>query len=176
MITVWLTGLPSSGKSTLAEGVWKALAWGRQIEVLDGDALRGSPLSDELGFSREDRIRQARRTAFVAQRLNAHGVLVIVALVSPYEEGRRAAKELLPGFLEVYVCCSAETCQERDVKGLYGRARRGELTGLTGYDAPYEPPAAPDIVLDTDRESVETSIKRLVEVCRGRLVETGFII
>lgn len=165
MFTVWLTGLPSSGKSTLARGLRDQLAWGRRIEVLDGDELRGSPLSDDLGFSPEDRIRQARRTAFLAQRLNAHGVFVVVALVSPQRAGRRAARELIPNFFEVYVRCSAKTCQQRDCKGLYAKAAREELVGLTGYDAAYEEPEHPDLVLDTDSETVEACLQKLEEEC-----------
>lgn len=175
MITVWLTGLPSAGKSTLAKEAKERLKW-EKVEILDGDILRGGPLSDDLEFTREDRIKQARRTAFVAQRLNFHGVLAIVALVSPYAEARAAAKTFLPNFLEAYVKCSEETCQKRDVKGLYALARTGGISGLTGYDALYEPPLAPDIVLDTEEDSVDICTERLVKACHGHLAKIGRIV
>jgi bifunctional enzyme CysN/CysC len=154
----------------LAEGVCARLE-GERVEVLDGDVLRSSPLSDDLGFSTEDRLKQARRTAFLAQRLNAQDVVCLVALVSPSRAARQAARDLIPRFVEVFVQCSVEECQRRDPKGLYARARAGELKGLTGYDASYEPPETPDLVLDTSTDSVETCVCTLAEEIRGRLAE-----
>ena len=149
--TVWLTGLPASGKSTVAAGVEaRALAEGRSAYVLDGDNLRHG-LNGDLGFSADDRAENVRRTAEVAALLAGAGVLVLVALVSPYRADREAARAIherngLP-FLEVHVATSLEECERRDPKGLYARARAGELSHLTGVDDPYEPPLAPDVVV-----------------------------
>lgn len=157
-ITIWLTGKPSSGKSTIA----RELARGRRVEVLDGDALRASPLSEDLGFAEADRRRQARRVAFVAQRLNFYGVNVVVALVSPSLADRAEARGIVgEGFREVHVSCSTEECQKRDVKGLYARARAGELSGLTGFDAPYEDPEQPDVRVQTDEMGLEACVLAL---------------
>jgi adenylyl-sulfate kinase len=149
--TVWMTGLPASGKSTVAAGVEaRALAEGRSAYVLDGDNLRHG-LNGDLGFSADDRAENVRRTAEVAALLADAGVLVLVALVSPYRADREAARAIherngLP-FLEVHVATSLEECERRDPKGLYARARAGELRHLTGVDDPYEPPVAPDVVV-----------------------------
>ena len=150
--TVWMTGLPASGKSTVAAGVEaRALAEGRSAYVLDGDNLRHG-LNGDLGFSADDRAENVRRTAEVAALLADAGVLVLVALVSTYRADREAARAIherngLP-FLEVHVATSLEECERRDPKGLYARARAGELSHLTGVDDPYEPPLAPDVVVD----------------------------
>src|ERR671915_76584 len=149
--TVWFTGLPSSGKSTIAAAVEaRALAEGRSAYVLDGDNLRHG-LNGDLGFSADDRAENVRRTAEVAALLADAGVLVLVALVSPYRADREAARAIherngLP-FLEAHVATSLEECERRDPKGLYARARAGELSHLTGVDDPYEPPLAPDVVV-----------------------------
>ena len=161
--TVWLTGKPSAGKTTLSEGIRERL-FGGEIEFLDGDELRASPLSVDLGFSDEDRMRQAQRVAYVAQRLNAHGVRVVVALVSPMRAMREAARQIIgDGFVEVYVRCSSEVCQERDVKGLYARAARGEIQGLTGFDAEYEEPTAPEVEVHTEVNSVGECVSQILE-------------
>src|ERR671927_970364 len=149
--TIWFTGLPSSGKSTVAAAVEaRLLAEGRAAYVLDGDNLRHG-LNGDLGFSAEDRAENVRRTAEVAALLADAGVVVLVALVSPYRADRDAARAVhaargLP-FVEVHVATPLEECERRDPKGLYARARAGEITGLTGVDDPYEPPTAPDLVL-----------------------------
>lgn len=147
--TLWFTGLPASGKTTLAVSVERNLT-GRGVPcvVLDGDELREG-LSADLGLSREDRAEQARRTAHVAAMLTRSNVVAIVALVSPYAADRELARQiheerLLP-FIEVWVDTPLAECERRDPKGLYARARRGELTGMTGLDGPYEPPAAPEL-------------------------------
>jgi len=149
--TVWMTGLPASGKSTIAAGIEaRALAEGRSAYVLDGDNLRHG-LNGDLGFSAEDRAENVRRTAEVSALLADAGVLVLVALVSPYRADRDAARAVharhgLP-FLEVHVATSLEECERRDPKGLYARARAGQLSHLTGVDDPYEPPVAPEVVV-----------------------------
>jgi adenylyl-sulfate kinase len=167
--TVWLTGLPCSGKSTIAEKLaLRLLRRGRRVEVLDGDTIR-QELSCELGFSREDRVRNIRRVTFVAGLLARNGVIVIVALVSPYRAAREEAKRVLGQFFEVYVDCPSSECERRDVKGMYRRAREGELKGFTGVDDPYEPPVLPELTVHTARESVEESVERL----EAALVESG---
>src|ERR687896_1143461 len=163
--TVWLTGLPASGKSTVAAGVEaRLLEAGRSAYVLDGDNLRHG-LNGDLGFSAADRAENVRRTAEVSALLADAGVVVLVALVSPYRADRAAARAAheqreLP-FLEVWVATSLEECERRDPKGLYARARAGEITGMTGVDDPYEPPESPDVVVDGD-EPVEDAVARVL--------------
>ncbi len=163
--TIWMTGLPASGKSTVAAAVEARLVGeGRPAYVLDGDNLRHG-LNGDLGFSAEDRAENVRRTAEVSALLADAGVVVVVALVSPYRADRAAARAVheqreLP-FLEVHVATSLEECERRDPKGLYARARAGELQHLTGVDDPYEPPDAPDVVV-TGGEPLETAAERLL--------------
>jgi adenylyl-sulfate kinase len=163
--TVWMTGLPASGKSTVAAGVEaRLLEAGRGAYVLDGDNLRHG-LNGDLGFSAEDRTENVRRTAEVSALLADAGVVVLVALVSPYRADRAAARAAhdrrgLP-FLEVWVATSLEECERRDPKGLYARARAGELKHLTGVDDPYEPPESPDVVVRGD-EPVEEAVARVI--------------
>lgn len=163
--TVWMTGLPASGKSTVAAGVEaRLLSEGRPAYVLDGDNLRHG-LNGDLGFSAEDRTENVRRTAEVSALLADAGVVVLVALVSPYRADREAARtahsrRALP-FLEVHVATTLEECERRDPKGLYARARAGELSGMTGVDDPYEPPESPDLVLPGD-EPLEESVARVI--------------
>ena len=163
--TIWMTGLPASGKSTIAAGVEATLLEaGRSAYVLDGDNLRHG-LNGDLGFSAEDRTENVRRTAEVSALLADAGVVVLVALVSPYRADRDAARAAhdrrgLP-FLEVWVATSLEECERRDPKGLYARARSGELKGLTGVDDPYEPPESPDVVVRGD-EPVEDAVARVI--------------
>jgi adenylyl-sulfate kinase len=168
--TVWMTGLPASGKSTVAAGVEASLlAAGRSAYVLDGDNLRHG-LNGDLGFSADDRAENVRRTAEVSALLADAGVVVLVALVSPYRADREAARAAhdrrgLP-FLEVWVATSLEECERRDPKGLYARARSGELRGLTGVDDPYEPPESPDVVVRGD-EPVEDAVARVLGALPG---------
>ena len=163
--TVWMTGLPASGKSTVAAAVEARLVGeGRPAYVLDGDNLRHG-LNGDLGFSAEDRAENVRRTAEVAALLADAGVVVLVALVSPYRADRAAARAAherleLP-FLEVHVATSLEECERRDPKGLYARARAGELAHLTGVDDPYEPPDAPEVTVTGD-EPLEAAAARLL--------------
>ena len=162
--TVWMTGLPASGKSTVAAAVEARLVGeGRPAYVLDGDNLRHG-LNGDLGFSAGDRAENVRRTAEVSALLADAGVVVLVALVSPYRTDRAAARAVherleLP-FLEVHVATSLEECERRDPKGLYARARAGELPHLTGVDDPYEPPDAPELTIGD--EPFETAAERVL--------------
>jgi adenylyl-sulfate kinase len=165
---VWLTGPPSAGKSTLAARVGAELAGqGRRVECLDGDELRAR-LCRDLGFSRDDRDENVRRTAYLAGLLERHGVIVLVALISPYRAARDAARAAIPNFLEVYVRCSTEECIRRDVKGLYAKALAGDIPSFTGVSDPYEPPLHPDVLVETDRESVEESAARILDALSAR--------
>jgi adenylyl-sulfate kinase len=165
---VWLTGPPSAGKSTLAGRLGAELAaQGHRVEQLDGDELRAR-LCRDLGFSREDRDENVRRTAFLAKLLARHGVIVLVALVSPYRAAREAARAELPNFVEVYVRCAIDECIRRDVKGLYKRALAGEIPAFTGVSDPYEPPLDPEVVVETDRETIAESAARIGEALAAR--------
>ena len=149
--TVWLTGLPSAGKTTIAGLLVAELERrGVTVESLDGDVVR-THLSKDLGYSRADRDTNVARIGWVASRLVRHGIPVVVALVSPYNEARARARALVEEhgpFIEVWVKASVEECMNRDRKGLYAKAAAGEITGMTGVDDPYEPPESPDVVLD----------------------------
>lgn len=171
--TVWLTGLPSAGKTTLATALAARL---REegvggVELLDGDEVREF-LSKGLGFDRADRDTNVLRIGWVAATLAKHGVLVLAAVISPYAQTRAAVRALhderAAGFLEVHVATPVEVCSERDVKGLYARQRSGQMQGLTGVDAPYEVPAAPVAVVPTHEQSLEQSVEQLHAVLRGR--------
>ncbi len=170
-VTVWFTGLPSAGKTTVANLVGARLAGqGRPVEVLDGDVVR-THLSRGLGFSRADRDENIRRIGYVAGLLCGHGVTVLVSAISPYRAVRdevRAAIGQVGEFVEVHVAADLATCRARDVKGLYARQARGELRGLTGVDDPYEPPLAPELVLDTAAESPEVSAAQVLALLEGR--------
>jgi len=163
--TVWMTGLPASGKSTVAAAIEANLVGrGHAAYVLDGDNLRHG-LNGDLGFSAEDRAENVRRTAEVAALLADAGVVVLVALVSPYRADRAAARAAhvrreLP-FLEVHIATTLEECERRDPKGLYARARAGELSGLTGVDDPYEPPEAAEVVVGGG-EPLEEAVARVL--------------
>jgi adenylyl-sulfate kinase len=165
-VTVWLTGLPASGKSVLATELERRLVEQRRpAYILDGDNLRHG-LSGDLGFDREARQENIRRVGHVAALLADAGVVVLASLVSPYASDREAARRLhaslgLP-FVEVFVDTPLEECARRDPKGLYARARAGELRGMTGVDAPYEPPEAPELVVRTLEEPLEEAAERVL--------------
>jgi len=161
-LTVWLTGLPSAGKTTVAAALEKRLlAEGHRVEVLDGDVMR-TRLTKGLGFSREDRDENIRRIGFVAHLLARNGVIAVVPVISPYRSVRDEIRELHDGrFFEVHVATPVEVCSERDVKGLYARQRAGELSGLTGVDDPYEPPVRPELVLHTETATLDESVEAL---------------
>lgn len=163
--TVWLTGLPSAGKSTIAQGLAGALRGeGRRVQVLDGDEVRVH-LSAGLGFSKEDRDTNVRRIGFVAQLLSAHGVIVLVPVIAPYASSRGAVRdwhaERGTRYLEVHIATPVEVCSERDVKGLYARQAAGSLSGLTGVDDPYEIPVDPDLRIPAHEQTVAESVAAL---------------
>jgi adenylylsulfate kinase len=162
--TVWLTGLSGSGKSTIAVAAEQALiARGRLAYVLDGDNIRHG-LNSNLGFSPEDRTENIRRIGEVAKLFTDSGVIVFSSFISPYRADRDAVREIMgPGdFIEVHVEASVETCEGRDVKGLYKKARAGEIPEFTGISAPYEEPEKPELVVDTNSQSVEESVGAVV--------------
>jgi len=170
--TVWFTGLPGAGKSTVAAAVEERLiALGQSAFLLDGDNLRHG-LNGDLGFDEGARSENVRRTAHVARLLAESGTIALVSLVSPYAADRRAAATLHVedelDFIEVHVDAPLELCEERDPKGLYARARAGELAGLTGVGAPYEPPVEPDLVLGAGRETVEREVERVIDLLAAR--------
>ena len=159
---VWLTGLSGSGKTTIAEGLRERLLdQGRRVEVLDGDEVRKG-LSADLGFSESDRKEHNRRVIYVAKLLAKNGIDVIIPLISPYRETRAFARAELPNFTEVWVKCSIEECMRRDPKGLYARALAGEISDLTGLQAPYEEPLAPEVVVDTEVNNVANCVDQIL--------------
>jgi adenylylsulfate kinase len=166
--TVWLTGLSGAGKSTIAAELARQLRE-REIgvEVLDGDVVRTN-LSKGLGFSKEDRDTNIRRIAFVAQLLTRHGVAVISAAISPYRAVRDEAREMIGNFVEVYVQCPLEELVRRDVKGLYAKALRGEIGNFTGVSDPYEAPEHAEVVVQTDHESVASSVTRILAALEAK--------
>ena len=159
---VWLTGLPSAGKSTIAAALARRLgSESRPVEVLDGDVVRAELCAD-LGYSRADRNENVRRIGYVAALLARHGVVAVCPVVSPYRAARDDVRERVgEGFVEVYVSTPLKVCAERDVKGLYAKQRAGEITGLTGVDDPYEPPLRPEAVVDTHDRSIEESVEQV---------------
>ena len=159
---IWLTGYSGAGKTTISQLLQSRLA-ARALpcEVLDGDELRTN-LCKDLGFSREDRCTNILRIGFVAELLSRHGVCVIVSAISPYRSARDAVREKIPHFVEVHVRCSIEACEKRDVKGLYKKARAGQITHFTGIDDRYEAPMRPEIVCDTEQETVEESVQKVL--------------
>lgn len=162
-VTIWFTGLPCSGKTTIADRVAEVLREkGHKVERLDGDIVRKG-LTSDLGFSKEDRDENIKRVTFVAKLLTRNGVKVLATFVSPYIERRRKSREEIGEFMEVYVRCSVEECIRRDVKGMYRKALAGEITGFTGVDDPYEEPPNPELILDTDKETVEESVQKALE-------------
>lgn len=162
---VWLTGLPGAGKSTIAQRLAADLRRrGVPVEHLDGDAVRDV---FPTGFSRVERHEHNRRMAFLASRLEHHGVVVVAAFVSPYRESRAYARSVSRRFIEVHVATPLAECERRDVKGLYARARRGEIRQLSGIDDPYEPPVNAELTIDTSRISVDEASRRILEKLEG---------
>ncbi|MFD7923084.1 adenylyl-sulfate kinase [Streptomyces sp. NPDC059740] len=165
--TVWLTGLPSAGKTTLAHALAERLRAERperRVEVLDGDEIR-TFLSAGLGFSREDRDTNVQRIGFVAELLASNGVLALVPVIAPYADSREAVRKRHQsegtGYLEVHVATPVEVCSERDVKGLYAKQAAGEISGLTGVDDPYEVPDSPDLRIESHTQTVGESVQAL---------------
>ncbi|WP_053368148.1 adenylyl-sulfate kinase [Bacillus sp. FJAT-27245] len=161
---LWFTGLSGSGKSTLANEVDRQLySMGVRSYVLDGDNIRHG-LNKGLGFSKEDRVENIRRIGEVSRLFVDSGMVVLTAFISPFREDRNRVRELFePGeFIEVFVDCPLEVCEMRDVKGLYKKARRGEIREFTGVDSPYEAPNAPELLIDTSESSVGDSARRVI--------------
>jgi adenylylsulfate kinase len=169
--TIWFTGLSGSGKSTLSEIIEERLkARGRNVEILDGDIVR-THLSKGLGFSREDRDTNIKRIAFVCGLLTRNGVICISAAIAPYSEAREWARHEIKKFVEVYVKCPIEVCRQRDVKGLYKLVDEGKIKNFTGVDDPYEEPEHPELVIETDKESIKESVERIF----AKIVELGYL-
>ena len=175
-LTVWLTGLSSSGKSTISQALREELLRrGHKVEWLDGDAVRRN-LSKGLGFSKEDRDENIRRIGFVAELLTRNGVIVLVSAISPYRAVRDEMRARIGNFLEVYVDAPLEVCRARDVNGIYRRAQAGEIRNVTGVDDPYEPPLEPGVVCHSSRETVAESVAKVLErveswIARGRQLQ-----
>jgi adenylyl-sulfate kinase len=161
--TLWFTGLSGAGKSTITNELVPIIRERRgQIEVLDGDVVRTN-LSKGLGFSKEDRDINIRRIGFVAHLLTRNGVPVITAAISPYRDVRNEVREMIgEDFIEVFVDCPLEVLVQRDVKGLYAKALRGEIANFTGVSDPYEPPVEPEILIRSDKETVEESVAKII--------------
>jgi adenylylsulfate kinase len=175
--TLWFTGLPSAGKSTIAHALAQDLnAAGERVQVLDGDEVRPH-LSAGLGFSREDRDINVTRIGWVARMLASHGVIVLVPVIAPYAAARDAVRDdhgrLAVPFAEVHVATPLEVAEARDVKGLYERARSGDLQGLTGVDDPYEVPTQAELVVDTASVDLETSVQ-MSKALLAAIVERDF--
>lgn len=169
--TLWFTGLPSSGKSTLARMVESRLTqMGFHTEVLDGDEVR-LRLSKGLGFSKEDRDENIRRISYVANIITRCGGVAITCAISPYREIRDEARKEIGRFVEIYVKCPIEECIKRDVKGLYKRAISGEIPNFTGISDPYEEPLRPEITLETNIETMNESVEKILRI----LKELGYI-
>jgi adenylylsulfate kinase len=170
-VTIWFTGLSGSGKSTIAHALEAELRrQGYGLEILDGDIVRTN-LTKGLGFSREDRDENIRRIGFVSHLLTRNGVIVLVSAISPYRDIRDEVRERIDDFVEVYVDAPLEVCEGRDVKGLYKRARAGEIKQFTGIDDPYEPPLNPEVHCHTDAETVEESVAKVM----AKLMELGYL-
>lgn len=160
--TIWLTGLSGAGKTTLSLLLEEELTKrGIKTERIDGDSIRMG-LCRDLGFSPEDRVRNIERVCFVAKLLNRHGVAVVASLITPYKQMRDYCRKELGRYVEVYVKCPLDVLIERDVKGLYKKALSGEIQGFSGVSDPYEEPDKPNIVVETDKETVEESLKKIV--------------
>jgi adenylyl-sulfate kinase len=172
-MTLWLTGLPCSGKTTLGQAlVARLLAAGRNAELLDGDVLRRDRWKD-LGFTQRDREENVRRIGRLAEEQASQGIVAVVSAVSPYRAIRDEVRRGSSRFVEVYVNAPLAVCERRDVKGMYRRARLGELKGFTGIDDPYEPPVAPEVECRTDLETIEESVEKILRACGAASAACG---
>jgi adenylylsulfate kinase len=164
--TIWFTGLSGAGKSTISEILDRELrVAGRNVEVLDGDVVR-THLSKGLGFSKEDRDTNIRRIGWVCEVLSRNDVVAIAAAISPYRSVRDEVRERIGRFVEVFVDVPLDIAVDRDVKGLYRKARAGEIRGFTGVDDPYEPPLDPELLIKTDQETPQESAARVLSALR----------
>jgi adenylyl-sulfate kinase len=160
--TLWFTGMSGAGKSTLSAVVAQRLRdAGARVELLDGDVLR-THLCRGLGFSRADREENIRRIGFICELLSRHGVISIVAAISPYRASRDEVRSRVPSFVEVYVTCPMDVLIDRDVKGLYRKALAGEIPQFTGISDPYEPPLAPEVTIDSSSETPEQGVAKIL--------------
>jgi len=168
---IWLTGIPASGKTTIATLL---MDYYKQknlpVDILDGDEIRKT-LSSDLGFSEKDRKEHNRRVIFVAKLLAKNGVTTIIPLISPYRETRELARNEIPNFVEVWVKASIDECKRRDPKGLYKKALAGEITNLTGLQAPYEEPKNPELIIDTEKHTTQKSLEMIL----SKLKELGYL-
>lgn len=170
-VTIWFTGLSGAGKTTISRAVEQKLHSSyKNIEILDGDVVRQN-LTKGLGFSKEDRDENIRRVGFVANLLTRNQVIVLVSAISPYQEIRQEVREQIGNFIEVYVNAPLVVCEQRDVKGLYKKARAGEIKNFTGIDDPYEPPLNPDVECRTDLESLDESVAKVLD----KLQQSGYL-
>jgi len=171
-VVLWFTGLSGSGKSTLAHAVEEELfSKGCKTFVLDGDNIRHG-LSSDLGFDDNDRKENIRRIGEVAKLMAEAGTIVMTAFISPFKQDRNTVRELMPhgDFIEIYCRASLSTCESRDVKGLYKRARMGEIKNYTGVDSTYEEPPNPELIINTDQERLEESISKVVNFLKSRII------
>jgi adenylylsulfate kinase len=170
-VTLWFTGLSGAGKTTITRALAQELtSQGYSLEILDGDIVREN-LTKGLGFSKEDRDENIRRIGFVANLLTRHGVIVLVSAISPYRDIREEVRGKIGNFVEVFVNAPLAVCEDRDVKGLYKRARAGEIKSFTGIDDPYEPPANPEVECRTDKEELSASVAKVI----NKLTELGYL-
>ncbi len=170
-VTVWFTGLSGAGKTTINDALTEKLRdRGIQLEVLDGDIVRTN-LTKGLGFSKEDRDENVRRIGFVSHLLTRNGVIVLVSAISPYRNIRDEVRDRIGDFIEVYVSAPVEVCEQRDVKGLYAKARSGEIKQFTGISDPYEAPLNPEVNCETHNETLEESVNKVI----SKLEEMGYL-
>jgi adenylylsulfate kinase len=169
--TIWFTGLPCCGKTTIANQV-AALLKKRDylVEQLDGDIIRQN-FSSDLSFSKKDRDENIKRATFLAKMLSRNNVIVLASFVSPYRKQRRKARKEIKNFVEVYVRCPVKICMKRDVKGMYKKAIEGKIQHFTGVDDPYEEPENPELIVDTDIESVDESVEKVMQ----KIQELGYL-
>lgn len=162
-VTLWFTGLSGAGKTTIAVDLEiKLRQQGYKVERLDGDETR-KYLCHDLGFSKEDRDENIQRVSYVAKLLTKNDIITLCCFISPYREARKKARALIGDFIEIYINAPQEVCEQRDVKGLYAKARAGEIANFTGISDIYEPPAKPEIVLKTDQISVDDAVHRIID-------------
>jgi adenylylsulfate kinase len=159
---LWFTGLSGSGKSTISEKLYEVIKdRGYEVEHLDGDAIRD--IFPKTGFTKDERNAHIKRVGYLASRLQAHKVFVIGSFVSPYREARDFVRELCEDFTEIYISTPYEECERRDVKGLYAKARAGEIKNFTGLDDPYEAPLNPELNIDTTNISLDDAVKQVIQ-------------